>query len=66
MGLTPYQLCRQICTKYHPENRHVIPALTRRFHEANVGGFSKATIWGSGAQMSELLHVADIADSCIF
>ena len=29
---------------YHPENSHVVPALIRRFHEANVGTGTDVTI----------------------
>src|SRR6478672_2151977 len=33
---------------YHPENSHVIPAMLRRFHEAQQQGAGAVTIWGSG------------------
>jgi GDP-L-fucose synthase len=50
---------------YHPQNSHVIPALLRRFHEANQRGDSEVVIWGSGAPMREFLHVDDMAAASV-
>ena len=33
---------------FHPENSHVLPALIRRFHEAEEAGDEEGQIWGSG------------------
>ena len=33
---------------FHPENSHVLPALIRRFHEAQKAGLDKVVIWGTG------------------
>lgn len=49
---------------YHPENSHVIPALIRRFHEAQTRGDSSVTIWGTGTPRREFLHVQDLATAC--
>ena len=49
---------------YHPENSHVIPALIRRFHEANARGDASVTIWGTGTPRREFLHVHDLASAC--
>jgi GDP-L-fucose synthase len=49
---------------YHPENSHVIPALIRRFHEAQERGDATVTIWGSGTPRREFLHVHDLAAAC--
>ncbi len=49
---------------YHPENSHVLPALIRKFHEAKVRNEPFVTLWGTGAQRRELLHVDDLADAC--
>ncbi|MBX3741175.1 MAG: GDP-L-fucose synthase [Akkermansiaceae bacterium] len=49
---------------YHPENSHVIPALIRRFHEAQAAGAPSVTIWGTGTPLREFLHVDDLADAC--
>lgn len=51
---------------YHPENSHVIPALIRRFHEAQKRGDSSVTIWGSGTPRREFLYVDDMARACLF
>ncbi len=50
---------------FHPENSHVIPALLRRFHEANLNGDKKVVAWGSGKPMREFLHVDDMAAASI-
>ena len=51
---------------FHPENSHVIPALLRRFHEAVAKNAAEITIWGSGTQMREFLHVDDMAAASVF
>ncbi len=50
---------------YHGENSHVIPALIRRFHEAQVQGLAKVDIWGTGTPLREFLHVDDLAAACV-
>jgi GDP-L-fucose synthase len=51
---------------YHPQNSHVLPAMIRRFHEAQRDGLPAVTIWGSGTPRREFLHVDDLADACFF
>jgi GDP-L-fucose synthase len=51
---------------YHPENSHVLPALLRKFHEANVSQADYVTLWGTGTPRREFLHVDDLADACYF
>lgn len=53
---------------FHPENSHVLPALIRRFHEAEEAGDEEVQIWGSGKPRREFLHVDDMAEamSCKF
>ena len=51
---------------YHPENSHVIPALIRRFHEAQVSNAPVVTIWGSGTPRREFLYVDDMAQASVF
>ena len=46
---------------YHPENSHVIPALIRRLHEANVAQAPSVAIWGTGTPRREFLYVDDMA-----
>ena len=50
---------------YHLENSHVIPALIRRFHEAEVGNAPVVTIWGTGTPKREFLYVDDMAAACV-
>jgi GDP-L-fucose synthase len=51
---------------YHPQNSHVLPALTRRFHEANEQNRPEVVVWGTGSPRREFLHVDDLADACAF
>jgi GDP-L-fucose synthase len=51
---------------YHLENSHVIPALIRKFHEANESNAPKVTIWGSGNPKREFLYVDDMAAACVY
>ena len=40
---------------------HVLPALIRRFHAAQVAGATEVTVWGSGRARREFLHADDFA-----
>jgi GDP-L-fucose synthase len=44
----------------------VLPALVRRFHEANLRGDETLSIWGTGTPRREFLHVDDLADAVIY
>ena len=44
---------------------HVIPALMRKAHEAQVAGQPDFVIWGSGTPRREFLHVDDAADALV-
>ncbi|MHB9146727.1 MAG: GDP-L-fucose synthase [Symbiobacteriia bacterium] len=48
------------------QNSHVLPALIRKFHEAKADQRSSVVIWGTGTPRREFLHVADLADACLF
>jgi GDP-L-fucose synthase len=48
------------------QNSHVLPALIRRFHEANIRGDERVTVWGSGTPRREFLHVDDLADAILY
>jgi len=50
---------------YHPENSHVIPALIRRFHEAQASGAESVVIWGTGTPKREFLYVDDMAAASV-
>jgi GDP-L-fucose synthase len=45
---------------------HVLAALLRKIHEAEVAGSSTVEIWGTGTPRREFLHVDDLADATIF
>ena len=49
---------------FHPENSHVMPALIRRFHEAEKSDAPVVTCWGDGSAMREFLHVDYLAEAC--
>jgi GDP-L-fucose synthase len=51
---------------YDPKNSHVLPALIRKFHEANINKELFVTIWGTGEPKREFLHVNDLAEACLF
>ena len=48
------------------QNSHVLPALIRRFHEAQLHGDASFTVWGTGTPRREFLHVDDLADALIY
>jgi GDP-L-fucose synthase len=45
---------------------HVLPALIRKFHEAQESGQRTVTLWGTGKPRREFMHVDDLADACVF
>ncbi len=51
---------------YDLNNSHVLPALIRKFHEAQESGMQEVEIWGSGKPLREFLHVNDLAEACVF
>ena len=65
-------ICLMPCSLYGPgdyfdlERAHVLPALLRKFHEAQESEASAVEIWGSGEPRREFLHVDDFAEAAIF
>ena len=51
---------------YHSTNSHVLPALIRRFHEAELSKARSVSCWGTGSPLREFLHVDDLAEACVF
>ncbi|MDN5881688.1 MAG: GDP-L-fucose synthase [Nitrosospira sp.] len=51
---------------FHPQHSHVIPALLRRIHDAKVNNKREVSVWGSGRQKREFLHVEDMAAASVF
>ena len=48
------------------QTSHVLPALMRKFHEAQASEVDSVTLWGSGAPKREFLHVDDLARAILF
>jgi GDP-L-fucose synthase len=48
------------------ENSHVLPALLRKFHEAQAKGQDSVEVWGTGKPKREFLHVDDLASACLY
>ena len=51
---------------YDLQNSHVLPALLRKFHEAQFENKPTVEVWGSGKPRREFLHVDDLADALFF
>ena len=51
---------------FHSTNSHVLPALIRRFHEAELSKARSVSCWGTGSPLREFLHVDDLAEACVF
>ncbi|NJO00862.1 MAG: GDP-L-fucose synthase [Bacteroidia bacterium] len=51
---------------YDLKNSHVLPALMRKFYEAQQEGKEWVEIWGTGSPLREFLNVDDLADACYF
>jgi GDP-L-fucose synthase len=48
------------------ESSHVMPALIRKFHKAEVESSPEVEVWGTGKPQREFLHVDDLASASIF
>jgi len=51
---------------YDLETSHVLPALIRKFIEAEARGDSEVVLWGTGKPKREFMHVDDHSDACFF
>jgi GDP-L-fucose synthase len=51
---------------YDLQESHVIPAMIRKLHEAQISGADRVVLWGTGTPRREFLHSDDAADACIF
>ncbi|RQZ29358.1 GDP-L-fucose synthase [Burkholderia sp. Bp9090] len=51
---------------YDLNNSHVLPALLRKAHQANLEGKDKLQVWGTGRARREFLHVDDMAEATVF
>lgn len=50
---------------FDPARSHVLPAMIRRFDEAQARGDKAVLCWGSGEPRREFLHVDDLASACL-
>jgi GDP-L-fucose synthase len=50
---------------YDLSTSHVLPALIRKSHDAQMRGDSEYVVWGTGTPRREFLHVDDLADACV-
>lgn len=48
------------------EKSHVLPALMRKFHEANAAGKDHVMVWGTGTVLREFMYVEDLASALAF
>ena len=51
---------------YDLSGSHVMPAMIRKFHDANQNQAPSVELWGTGAPLREFLYVDDMADACVF
>lgn len=51
---------------FDPQTSHALPGMMGRFHRAKEDGEEQVTVWGTGRPYRELLHVADLAEACLF
>lgn len=50
---------------FSPHGSHVLPALVRRYDEAQSSAVQSVVNWGSGNPRREFLHVDDLASACL-
>jgi GDP-L-fucose synthase len=51
---------------FSPQDSHVLPAMIRRFDQAERDGAEQVICWGTGRPRRELMYVDDLADACHF
>jgi GDP-L-fucose synthase len=51
---------------YDLETSHVMAALIRKFHEANLNRAPQVVVWGTGVPRREFLYVDEMADACVY
>ena len=52
--------------KFSENNSHMLPAVIRKIHTANLTNESSVEIWGSGNARREFMYAADLADFVFF
>jgi GDP-L-fucose synthase len=51
--------------KFDLQTSHVVPALIRKAHEAQLAGAEEFVVWGSGNPRREFMYVDDLADALV-
>lgn len=51
---------------FSASDSHLLPALIRRYDEAQAARAPEVTNWGTGTPRRELLHVDDLATACLY
>ena len=51
---------------YDLHNSHVLPALIRKFHEAEKKNVREVVLWGTGTPKREFMHADDLADASVW
>ena len=51
---------------YDLDNRNVIPALIRKFHEAMRANVKEVVVWGTGTLKREFLYSEDMSDARVY
>ena len=64
-------LCLMPCNLYGPndnydlENSHFLPAIIQKIYMAKILNEPSVSLWGDGSPKREIMHVDDLADSCL-
>ena len=51
---------------YDPETSHVLPALIKKFYDAQKNNDNQVTCWGDGSPYREFLHCDDLGEASLF
>ena len=48
--------------KFNPKHSHLLPAIIRKIHHAQINGEQEISIWGDGNARREFMYCKDLAD----
>ena len=51
---------------FQSENSHVVGALIKKIHAAQMKKTSTVTLWGTGKPVRDLIYSEDLSDACLF
>jgi GDP-L-fucose synthase len=52
--------------KFNPKHSHLLPAIIRKIHNAQINGEQEISIWGDGNARREFMYCKDLADFIFF